>query len=102
VSPERIRLDLNDSEFQEDLFELPKQEQVSVLGTLNKLSHMTWDQLYRDSGLKWEAVKSKVGPHGGRLYTFRMGKGFRAIAYRKEEWLKLLSLHPDHDSAYDR
>lgn len=102
MSPERVRLDLNDSEFQEDLFELPKQEQLSVLGTLKKLSQLTWDQLYRDSGLKWEAVKSKVGPHGGRLYTFRIGKGFRAVAYRKEEWLKILSLHPDHDSAYDR
>ena len=102
MSPELLRLDLNDSEFQEDLFDLPKQQQLSVLGTLKKLSHMTWEQVYQDPGLHWEAVKSETGPHGGRLYTFRLGKGFRAVAYRKEQWLKILSLHPDHDSAYDR
>jgi hypothetical protein len=102
VSPERIRLDLNDSEFQEDLFGLPKLQQTSVLATLKKLSRMTWDQVYRDPGLKWEAINSQTGPHQGRLYSFRLGKGFRAVAYREEHWLKMLSLHPDHDSAYDR
>jgi hypothetical protein len=102
VSLDHVRLDLNDSEFQEDLFELPKQLQVSVLGTLRKLSRMTWDQIYRDPGLKWEAVKTQTGPHQGRLYSFRLGKGFRAVAYREDQWLKMLSLHPDHDSAYDR
>lgn len=102
MSLDHVRLDLNDSEFQEDLFELPKQLQVSVLGTLRKLSRMTWDQIYRDPGLKWEAVKTQTGPHQGRLYSFRLGKGFRAVAYREDQWLKMLSLHPDHDSAYDR
>jgi hypothetical protein len=102
VNPEFVRLDLNDSGFQEDLFGLSKQDQFGVLGTLKKLSRMIWDQIYRDPGLKWEAVKSQAGPHQGRLYTFRSGKGFRAVAYREEQWLKILSLHPDHDSAYGR
>lgn len=102
MSPEHVRLDLNDSEFQADLFGLPKQQQLSVLSTLKKLSRMTWDQVYRDPGLKWEAVKSQAGPRQGRLYSLRLGKGFRAVAYREEQWLKILSLHPDHDSAYGR
>jgi len=93
-------LDLNDVEFQEDLFALSKENQSNVLGTLKRLSEMTWDQVYRDPGLHWEAVKIRTGPKGGRLYTFRIGRGFRAVAYREGQWLKILSLHPDHDSAY--
>jgi hypothetical protein len=100
VAPERIRLDLNDVEFQEDLFGLTKENQTNILGTLKRRSEMTWDQVYRDPGLRWEAVKSRTGPKGGRLYTFRIGRGFRAVAYREGQWLKILSLHPDHDSAY--
>ncbi len=96
----RIRLDLNESEFQQDLFALPKVQQASVLGTLRKLSHMSWEQVYQDSGLNWEAIHSRTGSHGERLYSFRIGRGFRAVARREGEWLLILSLHPDHDSAY--
>lgn len=95
-----IRLDLNNLEFQQHLFALGKNDQRRVLQTLRKLSKMSWDQVYRDPGLKWEAVLSRVGPDGKKLYSLRMGKGFRAIAFREGSFLKLLSLHPDHDSAY--
>jgi hypothetical protein len=97
----RLQLDLNNPEFQEQLFALEKDVQRSVLGTLGKLSKMTWEGVYRDAGLKWEALVSRVGPGGGRLYSLRMGRGFRAVAYRQENWLRVLSLHPDHDSAYE-
>jgi len=95
-----IGLDLNNPTFQRQLFDLPKGDQRAVLNTLRKLSRMSWEQLYRDRGLKWEAILSRQGPHGGRLYTFRCGKGFRAVAYRDGDLLRLLTLHPDHDSAY--
>jgi hypothetical protein len=78
----RLLLDLNNPEFQEQLFALEKASQRSVLGALAKLSKMTWEGVYRDAGLKWEALVSRVGPHGGRLYSLRMGKGFRAVASR--------------------
>ena len=97
----RLQLDLNNPEFQEQLFALEKDSQRSVLSTLGKLSKMTWEGVYRDAGLKWEALISRVGPHGGRLYSLRMGKGSRAVAYRQGNWLRILSLHPDHDSAYE-
>ncbi|MEE4355572.1 MAG: hypothetical protein V2I97_03835 [Desulfococcaceae bacterium] len=96
----KIRLDLNDTVFQEQLFNLPKVQQRTVLSSLRKISKMTWNQVYQDSGLKWEAILSRSGPHGGKLYSFRLGKGFRAITYRDKDWMRLLSLHPDHDSAY--
>lgn len=98
--PGRIRLDLNDLDFQNDLFGLTKEQQTSLLGTLRKLSRMTWQQVYQDSGLKWESITSRTGPSGEHLYSFRIGKGFRAIASREGVRLRILSLHPDHDSAY--
>jgi len=96
-----ILLDLNNPVFQKNLFDLQKNEQRSVLGTLRKTSNISWQQLYGDTGLKWEAVASRSGPNGTRLYSFRIGKGFRGLAYREGNWLRILSLHPDHDSTYD-
>jgi hypothetical protein len=96
----KIRLDLNEPKFQNDLFRLTKEQQTSLLGTLRKLSQMTWRQLYQDPGLKWESITSRKGFQREHLYSFRLGKGFRAIAFREGDWLTIVSLHPDHDSAY--
>jgi hypothetical protein len=96
-----IRLDLNNPVFQSHLFGLEKEDQLAVIRTLRKLAKMTWEQVYRDKGIKWEAIFSRTGPHGGRIYSLRLSKGFRATAFRDGEWMRLLSLHPDHDSAYD-
>lgn len=95
-----VNLDLNNPVFQRQLFDLGKKEQSDILGTLLKLSKMNWDQVYTDRGLKWEIIFSRTGPHGERVYSFRIGKGFRGLAYRQGDWMRILSLHPDHDSAY--
>jgi hypothetical protein len=95
-----VRLDLNNPRFQQDLFELTKEQQRAALLALRKLAAMTWDQVYADQGLKWEAVISRRTESGGQIYSLRMGRGFRALALRDGDWLRLLSLHPDHDSAY--
>lgn len=100
-SDKSILLDLNNPVFQKNLFNLQKNEQRSVLGILRKMSNMSWQQLYGDTGLKWEAIASRSGPNGARLYSFRIGKGFRGLAYRENDWLRILSLHPDHDSVYN-
>jgi hypothetical protein len=95
-----LLIDLNNPVFQRQFFSLQKSAQVSILSTFRKLLRMTWDQMHADPGLKWEAILSRKGPHGNRLYSFRIGKGFRGVAYREGNWLRILSLHPDHDSAY--
>ncbi len=96
-----VRLDLNNPVFQRNVFNLPKEAQHQALTALKKLSQMTWNQVYRDPRVRWEAIASRIGPHGGRLYSFRMGRGFRSIAYREGPWMRIQSLHPDHDSAYE-
>ena len=99
--PEQVRLDLNNPVFQRQLFALQKPQQLSVLATLRKLADLRWPQVYQDRGLKWELIHSRSGSGGRRLYSLRISQGFRAVAYRDEGgWLRLLSLHPDHDSAY--
>ncbi len=96
----KLRLDLNSPEFQRALFGFDKNAQRMVLNMLRKLFEMTWAQVYRDSGLRWEAILSKSGPSGQRLYSLRVGRGFRALATREGNFLRLLSLHPDHEVAY--
>ena len=97
---EPVQLDLNNPVFQRQWFALSKEAQWSVLGTLRKLAGMSWSQVYQDRGLRWEVVHTRRGPHGGRLYSFRISQGFRGLAYREGSWMRLLSLHPDHDTAY--
>lgn len=95
-----LRLDLNNPVFQRQLFNLVKSDQRRILNTLRKLANMTWEQVYSDHGLKWEVILSHKGPDGGKLYSLRISREFRGVAYRDGSWLRLLSLHPDHDSAY--
>lgn len=100
MGSETVQLDLNSPIFQRDLFGLEKREQTALLSTLKRIRALTWPQLQTDAGLKWEAIHSRRGPEGQRLYSFRILSSFRALAYREGAWLRLLSLHPDHDSAY--
>jgi len=60
----KVRLDLNNQVFQENLLTLQKPERLAALDTLNKIRQLTWNQLYRDSGLKWEKIISIKPPQG--------------------------------------
>jgi hypothetical protein len=95
----RVLLDLNNPEFQQEWFALEREE-ASVLATLRKIHVLNWEQLYRDKGLHWEAIDSRSGPAGRRLYSLRITRSMRAVAYREGDFLRFLSLHPRHDSAY--
>ena len=96
----RILLDLNNPIFQKDLFALSKSEAIAILKILKKISQLTWEQLYKDQGLKWELIRSKQGKQGEKLYSLRVTQKCRAVAIREGDYLRLLSLHSDHDSAY--
>ena len=95
-----IRLDLNNPEFQANLLALDKPQAWAVLQTLRLLQAMDWLQLQQSKGLRWELIQSRQGPQGQRLYSLRVSRSCRAVAWRDGDWLRMLSLHPDHDSAY--
>lgn len=98
----KVKIDLNNPEFQKDLFALEKNDQLALIRTLRKISNITWDELYRDQGLKWEVIISKTTKNNNRIYSFRFSQKYRALALREESYLRLLTLHTDHDSAYQK
>ncbi len=95
-----IKIDLNNPVFQSDLFTLKKNELAALIKTLKKINRLNWAELYSDNGLKWEIVSSKQTKMGERIYSFRFSQKYRATALRQEDFLRLLALHTDHDSAY--
>ena len=56
TSVSRVRLDLNDSDFLADHFALEKNDKVQALKQFEKISKLTWTQVYQDPGLKWEKI----------------------------------------------
>jgi len=99
-SSDKVLLDLNNPVFQDDLFSLGKDDAVRVIGALRKIKKTSWPEVYKDRGLRWELVQSMTGQDGMRLYTVRISRGFRALVYRDGQFMRFLSLHPDHNSAY--
>ena len=98
-----MRLDLNNPVFQQNLLASQKQERHAALDTLNKLRQLTWNQVYRDQGLKWEKIISIKPPTGiDALYSLRITQSRRATAYRDGEFIRLLTIAADHDSAYGK
>lgn len=98
-----VRLDLNNPVFQQNLLALQKQDRNAALDTLDKLRQLTWNQVYRDQGLKWEKIISVKPPDGiEAFYSLRITQSRRATAYRDGEFIRLLSIAEDHDSAYGK
>jgi hypothetical protein len=102
-SDRNVQLDLNNEVFQENWLNLDKQERNRVTDTLKKLRQLTWSQVYRDQGLKWEKITSIIPPKGiDVIYTLRITQSRRATAYRDGNFLRLLTIAPDHDAAYGK
>ena len=98
-----VRLDLNNPIFQANLLDLQKLDRHSALETLNKLRRMSWGQIYRDNGLKWEKIISVAPPAGiTSLYSFRITQSRRATAYRDGDFIRFLTISSDHDATYGR
>src|ERR1700723_277971 len=95
----QVLLDLNAASFQHDWFTMERDDAQAVLETLRKLRTLDWNQLYSDRGLRWELVESRLGLQDQRLYSLRVTRKARAVGYRDGNVLRMVSLHPDHDSA---
>ncbi len=98
----RVRLDLNSPEFQEVFFRLSTTELKQVVASLRRLCELDWNNLYRHSGFHWEAIEHVKAPNGATVHSLRLSRRIRALAFRDGAFLRLISLHPDHDSAYQR
>ena len=98
----RVLLDLNSPEFQEALFALELSDLQQVVKGLGRLRGQDWNGIYGHTGLHWEAVGHIKTPTGAKAYSIRLSRKIRAIVYRHRDYLRIVSLHPDHDSAYRR
>jgi hypothetical protein len=99
----KVLLDLNNPIFQAGLLGLPKPERHAALETLNKIRQLTWPQVDRDNGLRWEKIVSvRPAPGIDALYSLRITQSRRATAYRDGSTMRLLTVAPDHDSTYGK
>jgi hypothetical protein len=94
-------MDLNSPEFQEVFFRLELVELKQVVAALRRLRDLDWNALYRHTGFRWEAIEHLRAPNGSKVYSLRLSQKVRAVGYRDGDFLRLISLHPDHDSAYE-
>ncbi len=102
---QRVQLDLNSPAFLRSWFALEKDEKLRVLNALEKLNQLTWSQVYRDAGLKWEAITNSPVPlpRGiSSVYSLRITQARRAVACRDSQFMRLLWIAPDHDSTYQQ
>lgn len=90
-----IELDLNNANFQKDLFSLDKNNLNKVMGTLRKLARMTWEQIYQDRGLNWEWIEDKD------YYTIRASDKIRLSVKRVGNGIQFSRIFTDHDDAYN-
>lgn len=92
-----VILDLNNPDFQDQLFRLEHSEYKKVAKTFRKIKAMNWSQIFVDAGLNYEAIKSSPGE-----YSIRLSDAQHAIVRRERDAMCFLVLSPDHDATYGR
>ena len=95
-----MKIDLNFPDFQKDLFKLERNELITFIKTLKTLSKMDFDQFRRSPGLNLEKLKNMKTTKGLPIYSIQITRSFRAILSMEGDYLRFISLHPGHDSAY--
>lgn len=96
-----VLLDLNSPTFQEQLFALDAAEVVEVFAAFKKLKKLDWPTLHKHRGFHWEdAGHAEAAPNQSSIKSIRVTQKVRALAYRDGDFMRFLSLHFDHDSAY--
>ena len=95
-----MKLDLSFPGFQKELFGLQKNDLQAVIKSLKKLSKMDFDQLRRSSGFNLEKIRSIKTRKQSTIYSIRISRSFRTTLTIDGEYLRFISLHPDHDFAY--
>ena len=95
-----MKIDLNFPPFQQDLFSLDKTQLAAFVKSVKKINKMDLRQVQQSSGLNLEKIKNLKTSNGKTLYSIRMSKSFRAVICIEDDFIRFISLHPDHDSAY--
>ena len=95
-----MKIDLNFPPFQQDLFSLDKTQLTAFVKSVKKINKMDLRRVQQSSGLNLEKIKNLKTSNGKTLYSIRMSKSFRAVICIEDDFIRFISLHPDHNSAY--
>ena len=95
-----MKIDLNFPPFQQDLFSLDKTQLTAFVKSVKIINKMDLRQVRQSSELNLEKIKNLKTSNGKTLYSIRMSKSFRAVICIEDDFIRFISLHPDHDSAY--
>lgn len=104
---ELVECDLEFPRVQKELADLELDQLEQVEDSVEKIQKMTWDQIYKTSaktqkrGLNWEPIDGQETATGKKIASIRISRKFRARVCRDGTLMRFISLHPDHDSAYD-
>ncbi len=108
VANNLVLLDLNYPPFLDSLFALEKNDKIQLIKQLEKISKLTWTDVQRDPGLKWEKIhpipmslqRHLLDDKTRALYSIRLTQSKRAVVLREGEYMRFLALPKDHDSTY--
>ena len=98
-----IQLDLNTPTFQESWFSLESSDAERVRSAFARIRKLSWPEFYKANGFKWEKVLCISPPTGvDALYTFMVADSIRGVAYRDENFMRVMYIQPDHDATYGK
>ena len=103
---ELVECDIEFPRLQKELEDLEAEELDQVEDSIEKIQKMSWDQIYKTSsksqkrGLNWEPIEGQQTARGKTIASIRLSGKFRARVCRDGKFMRFISLHPDHDSAY--
>jgi len=105
---ELVKVSTNFPRVKQEMADLLEEIELDqLLRCIDKIKAMTWQQVYNTAskgphkrGLNWEPLEQKTRS-GRPIATIRVTKKYRARVTRRDEFMIFISLHPDHDSAYD-
>ena len=84
------------------MFRLQKQDLYALIRALRLLYKMDFTQLRQSPGFNLEQLENIKTRKGHPIYSIRITRSFRALLTIEEDYLRFISLHPNHDSAYKK
>ena len=84
------------------LFRLEPGDLKQVVAGLRRLRDLDWNAFYRHTGFRWEAIEQLKLAGAHKVYSIRVSQRVRAVGFCDGNFLRLISLHPVHDSTYKR
>ena len=106
---ELVRRDLEFPPFQKQLEDLDFSHREAFFKSIEKIGRMTWQQIFDTAsggkgkrGLNWEKLHGQITRSGHPIAAIRVTLKHRARVSRQGSFMRFISLHPDHDSAFEK